>query len=131
MVTITKIELHSVALTEYRIEPRMTYEAHKSEGENTMTVTDVLKTLDPDFFLIDYPFQREVIDISWNERGSELEIYIKTRFKCSNGFDILFLSADTETLDVGVLYESHYHHPDIKDDAWTCAKKLENYLKNA
>lgn len=93
-------------------------------------ISDVLKNLDTNFFLVDYPFQREVIDVTWCERYSEVEVYVKTRFKCSNGFEILFLNV-YDDLVVGVLYESHYHHPDIKDDAWKCAKKLENYLKNA
>lgn len=94
-------------------------------------IIDIVNNIDLNFFLVDYPFQKEVYDIGCvdNMDDCALDVRIRTQFKCSNETEILFLQVNYDTLECYTVYESSYHHNRIKEDAWKCASKLENLLK--
>ena len=92
-------------------------------------VLNVLKGLEHDMFLVDYPYQKEVyyVDFTENQSKSSYDIRIKTTF--NNCDKDLFIRCFYDTLECGVMFPDMYDNDEIKHDVYVCAKRLETLLK--
>ena len=92
-------------------------------------LNDIIKNLNKNFFLVDYPFQREVKSVTVRDYD-ESTLYIDIETVFSSGHETLFLECNKRNLECWERYGLKcYHHTGIVEDAYKCAKKLEKYLR--